>query len=419
MMFTANIDVPGKELILMKIKTPKKISLFFLMLLMLWLSVEVISFIFGKYLFGKYLPYTKNFLVYDPDKKIDPGYIKRYFELRDPILGWPSLDFLSEKCDNTGSRPIPSYPEPGNACVSLYGDSFTYGYEVSNEHAWGNILSKLLKCRVANYGVPGYGTDQAYLRFRQAIDEAHINILGIFDDNALRNINQDRGFLSGKSEILFKPRFILKNGILEYIPIPSVTKSEVDEYIHNPQRYLSYEWFLPDSKYGPVTFSFPYGYSLFKVLIHSRTLNRLGGKPNWIQFFKEDHESEAMPLLIEIVRSFNHLAKERGKHPIILIFPSYICLKYWNEKGINLFGPLLSVLQNENIDYVDLTEEISEYIRGNDYGRIFNKRTLLGYIGHYNQEGNELVAEAIYKHLNNHRNYSSLPNITVRSLKTR
>ena len=66
---------------------------------------------------------------------------------------------------STGARFSPAYPEPGNECVTLYGDSFTYGVGVREEYAWGNTLAERLRCRVGNFGVGGYGTDQALLRF--------------------------------------------------------------------------------------------------------------------------------------------------------------------------------------------------------------------------------------------------------------
>ena len=39
------------------------------------------------------------------------------------------------------------------ACVALYGDSFTEGFGVSPKDAWSSVLSRLLHCRVANFGV--------------------------------------------------------------------------------------------------------------------------------------------------------------------------------------------------------------------------------------------------------------------------
>lgn len=86
-------------------------------------------------------------------------------DTRHRVLGWSSEYMKEHLFDATGSRPIPAYPEFGAACVSLYGDSFTFGMGVDDAHAWGNLLSKQLNCRVANYGVAGSGLGQALLHF--------------------------------------------------------------------------------------------------------------------------------------------------------------------------------------------------------------------------------------------------------------
>ena len=40
----------------------------------------------------------------------------------------------------------------------------------TDKEAWSNQLSRLVGCRVANYGVSGYGSDQATIRFEQNVD---------------------------------------------------------------------------------------------------------------------------------------------------------------------------------------------------------------------------------------------------------
>ena len=116
-----------------------------------------------------------------------------YLRDRDPLLGWPYPSSLNQRQrDASGSRLIPAFPDPREhqVCVSVYGDSFTWGAEVDDEHASGNVLSRRLGCRVANSGVNGYGTDQAYLRFRSKVeDEAEIVILSHFSVLIMRNVN--------------------------------------------------------------------------------------------------------------------------------------------------------------------------------------------------------------------------------------
>jgi len=130
--------------------------------------IEVSSFFVGRMLQRR--------LVFYNELSIET--YESYMATRHQVLGWPSEYMKAQLLDATGSRPIPAYPEPGAACVSLYGDSFTFSVGVDNTHAWSNLLSKQLNCRVANYGVFGFGLDQALLHFESNdSDEAPIVLL--------------------------------------------------------------------------------------------------------------------------------------------------------------------------------------------------------------------------------------------------
>src|SRR5580704_5995225 len=84
----------------------------------------------------------------------------------DEELVWPA-DPTAPPRDRSGAKFNADFPEPGRACASAYGDSFVWGEEVPPADGWIEQLSRRIGCRVANYGVSGYGTDQAYLRFRK------------------------------------------------------------------------------------------------------------------------------------------------------------------------------------------------------------------------------------------------------------
>src|SRR5690349_3843078 len=56
-------------------------------------------------------------------------------------------------------------PGPGIALVALFGDSFTYGDEVDDNSTTAAALERLIKAPVLNYGVPGFGPEQAVLKF--------------------------------------------------------------------------------------------------------------------------------------------------------------------------------------------------------------------------------------------------------------
>ena len=162
----------------------------------------------------------------------------------------------------------PAFPEPGAACVSLYGDSFTFGVGVGNEDAFGNVLSRLLGCRVANYGTPGYGTDQATLRFeRNEADEAPVVILAHLTENIARNVNQARQLLHPKSRYGLKPRFVLRTeGGLELVPLADMTPERFDDLIAHPNQYLRHEYFLPGGDSGVAVLRFPFSLSVLRSL---------------------------------------------------------------------------------------------------------------------------------------------------------
>src|SRR5262249_11189712 len=55
--------------------------------------------------------------------------------------------------------------------VALIGDSNAFSLEVPFEESWGYQLQRLLgdSVQVLNFGVNGYGVDQAYLRYRRDV----------------------------------------------------------------------------------------------------------------------------------------------------------------------------------------------------------------------------------------------------------
>jgi hypothetical protein len=194
---------------------------------------------------------------------------QEYSVRKDPQLGWPSSSsFAKNDFDSSGSRIIPSYPDPAtNSCVSIYGDSFAWGTEVDSEHAWSNVLSQLLHCRAANYGVPAYGTDQAYMRFHvNSGDTAPVVILTHLSEGITRNVGQFRNLAAPSPLFFLKPRFTLgEKGNLQLLPVPSLNEAQYQDLQKNPQQYLTHEFFLPGGESGTQKLQFPYTLSLIRL----------------------------------------------------------------------------------------------------------------------------------------------------------
>lgn len=150
-------------------------------------------------------------------------------------------------------------------CFAVRG-LFTYGDEVEHSEAWSNVLSLRVTCRVGNYGIGGCGTDQAYRRFlKNTHDSAGVTIRGIFPENVLRNVNRYRYFLDVRMTCSLKPRFILEKDQLKLVEMPMWSQEEFLVSTQNPEKTLEFETFLPESKFGPVSLSFPYSWKVIKL----------------------------------------------------------------------------------------------------------------------------------------------------------
>lgn len=262
--------------------------------------------------------------------------IASYFAERDPVLGWPTLSALrSPAYDSSKARPDPDFPPTEEPCAAAFGDSFTYSAEVDDKFAWTHRLSEMLGCRVANYGVGAYGTDQAYLRFKQTnIGSANLVILGIFPDNIMRIVNQYRGFLVGRHDIRgFKPRFVVEHGKLVEVPIINQPDTKFNHIVEIPEKYLPHEYFLPGSKYGPVQIKFPYSFSVVRALFHPRALAVIGGEPSWLDFYKPGHDSGAFEVMTALIENFVQDVRDLHKTPLIYMFTNASSVEMHQKTG--------------------------------------------------------------------------------------
>ena len=353
--------------------------------------VEVSAYIFGR----TYLLVRVPFLLYAAPS-IDHVTWQHYMEVRDPVLGWPSSQALhDEHYDRSGSRPVPAFPRPGNECVTLYGDSYTYGAEVSDEEAWGNVLARQAGCRVGNFGVGGYGTDQAVMRFEANLaDSAAISILGLFPVDMLRNVNQYRHLRTGESPLGFKPRFIADGDSLRLVPMPQLTFSQVQQLAGDMQAQLPNEVFLPGTALGPVPFEFPHLLALGKLLLHPQVRHWLAGRPSWVDYLQPSHPSGALEVTAGLCRRFMTRCVERDKEGFVLLLPTPSSYQYYVAKGELIIQPLVDQLETAGIRYLALTPAFARELDGRSFGDVITNWPKPG-MGHLNARGNAMVGQFV------------------------
>jgi len=255
---------------------------------------------------------------------------------------------------------------------------------------------------VGNFGVPGYGTDQALLRFEaNEADRAPVSILGIYPEDVMRNVSQYFYLLGTRNGLSFKPRFSLADGELRLVPKPEPTFEQLKLLSSDLRRLLPYETFLPETDLGPQPMRFPYTLVVLKLLFrHHRVRNWLLGVPSWQDFIQKDHPSHAQEVTIRIAKRFMDGCKERGKKCFVVLFPTPSSYKHFIATERVVAQPLMGEFDKMAIPYLDLTPGFAEYVgvRGFCKMKIQTEQCT----GHFNAEGNRLVAEVVRAYLVQH-----------------
>jgi GDSL-like Lipase/Acylhydrolase family len=162
------------------------------------------------------------------------GTFRYTFDVVHPTRGWAlkpgvrDLEVFAGKRLNSNSRGLRGQAEfegpkpPGCVRILVFGDSFTFGEDVSDSETYCHRLGGLLPgAQVLNFGVHGYAHDQMLLYLREEARRyaPDIVLLGYVGDDALRNWMDFRDFA--------KPRFRLRAGVLQLEGTPVPTPEQV------------------------------------------------------------------------------------------------------------------------------------------------------------------------------------------------
>lgn len=173
-------------------------------------------------------------------------FVRRMFEYH-PVIGFRYIPNIRVRCPQergaslvrTNSAGFRSDHEftavktPRKRRILLFGDSFTAGNGVSNCERYGDQLEKLIPdLEVFNLGLPGTGTDQQYLAYREyGRQVAHdLLIIGILVENIRRVSASCFFFQRGEDRLVPKPYYELQNDklILKNVPVPKETVAAED-----------------------------------------------------------------------------------------------------------------------------------------------------------------------------------------------
>jgi len=354
-------------------------------------SVELMAYVASRYLIKYPIGFTP--------LHITESY-KSYMARYDHRLAWKSivLDDNGNYRDLGGSGPASAGHDHSNGpdCVALYGDSFTEGFGVSPQDSWSSVLSRLLHCRVANFGVAGYGTDQAYLRFLDnRRDQAKVVVLGYLSENIMRNVNQLRNLISDVTSCHPKPRFILdKQGQLRLVPIPRLTKVQYDTLPTHPERTLHHEFFLPGGPSGYQRLAFPYTWGFLRALplVFKNVVLHQGA---YYDLYRPGNPSRAVAVTQAILEAFCREAKQRGQQPLILVIPTHIDLAYYRHHKIWIYQPITDFLARKGLNFIDVGPRFLHFLGESPVEVLYSPKSMY----HLSKRGNALLAKIVYNYL--------------------
>jgi hypothetical protein len=274
----------------------------------------------------------------------------------------------------------------GKSCVSAYGGSYTEG--LPREQSYPYQMGQILRCPVANFGIGGYGSDQALLRYRaqHRIDPSRVILLAHASEGILPILNQYRNLLYPTSEGVFKPRFIMEKGELKLIPPPITKAEDFDALERSPSRMLTHDEFL--SRPRP---EFPYVWSLtrwFFTDYHVRA--KLSRVPRYAQFYEPSHPAGGVQLLGKIFETFHSEVTRDGKVPLLAIVPTCHDFLYFKSSGKWVEAPIVELMKSKNIDVVQVGAAM-EARRGS----LPAESLYVSCNGHPNQAGYKMIAEIL------------------------
>jgi len=263
--------------------------------------------------------------------------------------------------------------------LALVGDSFTFGLEVPFEDSWGHRLEREFESRiqVLNFGVDGYGIDQAYLRYWRDVRswKPDVVIFGFINHDLYRSMGVYAFVSFPEWGFPFaKPRFIVEGGKLRLLNAPVLgpqailTRRSITElpFIEYDRGYNPDDWERR-----------PYHRSYLIRFLLSRYRR-------WPEQLPDAVSDEAVTLVnSEILAAFASVAEAEGSIPLIVYLPSRVGFKNGETEAAEA---VLGALKARGIEYKDLTS----CLRGFGVDELFLEGR-----PHYSAKGNTAVAKCL------------------------
>jgi hypothetical protein len=323
----------------------------------------------------RYLKDSSGFLLYDPDL----GWNNR------PRTCTPDKRYCANSFGLRADREYTAEMRAGSFRVSMFGDSFVAGFDADFADSLAPQVESMLKARgldaeVLNFGVGGFGFDQAYLYYNRDGNrfDTDVVVQGLQMENVGRDVTLFRIVAFPGTGIPFsKPRYILEDGKLELINRPTVPPEQVPDTLANFHRW-------PLAKYEP-SYTEKYQHHWYTP---SKLVSTIVDLWSSQQETPEDLfavDGEAMNITVPLLERYRDEVTRTGKPFVLIYFPRADVIEAvlagkpdpWQGHLDRLLGFTIA----------DPTPRLVAHARTHGVASLYN--------GHYSPTGYRLVAEAL------------------------
>jgi hypothetical protein len=311
----------------------------------------------------------------------------------DRDLGWTNRPHSCTRdnkyCANSaGLRSDREYTKaipPGTLRVSLFGDSFIHGHDVDLSGSLApqlehELAARGMKTEALNFGVGGFGIDQAYLRYSREGSRFDTDVIveGLQFENVARHLMVFRLIAYPQSKIPFsKPRFYFEGPSLLTANEPTIAPERVPDALAHFDRspLRRFEFFYTD-QYRPRWWRHS---KLLAVIAEFRR------KPQeTVDVMKPD--GEGIRVTRAILDRFQNDVRATGKPFLLVYLPLKENLAAQLRGERDPWQPLVDLLRKD-FTIVDPTSRLLALAREKGVDAVAP--------GHYSAEGNKAVAEAL------------------------
>ena len=314
----------------------------------------------------------------------------------DPDCGWAPMPLGKVKesgyfADQFGLRAAAAEPRepPADALrVMLCGDSFAHSDEVMYEESLGAAIeSARPQTWVQIAGVPAFGIDQAWLRYRKLapVLQPRIVIIGVHQNDFMRNVALwTRSGLS-------KPRFVLNDGgALELINCPPIAGEELQRQFEafEGTLFARHQFFHVTGAYESRSTDSIRSLRFLRSLGASRIKSA-----RYRATVSPGSRNEVHQIAQAVVTGFAREVIDDGAVPIVVTLPSASHLVYLEQDADWWSAPLIAACKDAGCAFIDVTPLLRAEV---DSGSVtFSDLFTRGGAGHFTAAGNRKVAELL------------------------